>query len=138
MAGARFRFKASLPGLPGGAERPIIEQFRSLQANVDNAQGVERNTPPVFEGSNIQARVGQLIRLSPPAGGTLVMIPPGDATNITQSIWIAVVAGILSPGATVSIVGRKGTINGQQTLPLNTYRLVELKSCGELGWFYST
>lgn len=138
MAAARFRFHASLPGLPSGSERPIIAQFRALQTNVDEAQGVERNTPPVFEGASVQARVGQLLRVAPPAGGTLIMIPPGSPTNITQSIWIAVVGGILSPGATVSIVGRKGTINGQQTLPLNTYRLVELKSCGEPGWFYCT
>jgi hypothetical protein len=84
--------------------------------------------------------VGELVLLAPQSATVkqFVTIPAGSAQNITQRLSLAVVGGLLSPGVAVSIVGSKGTINGAVTLNLNSFRLVELVSCGPLGWFFST
>jgi hypothetical protein len=133
-----FRHRPALEGLPKGAERQIVEQFREVQNDLDSLRRPPAPAPPVFSGPNVMAQMGQLLRLEPGAGGILVTLPQGSPENITQRIHIALVGGILSPGVAVSIVGRKGTINGQQVLYLTSYRLVELVSCGDRGWFYST
>jgi hypothetical protein len=138
MAAPRFRYRPALTGLPKGAERDIVAQFKAVQNDLDQIRGVQANTPPLYTGRIVFAHAGELVRVSPPAEGQLIAIPAGSPENITQRIQIAVVAGVLSPGATVSIVGGKGTINGAATLALNSYRLVELISCGEPGWFFST
>ena len=138
MTAQRFRHAPALSDLPKGAERAIIAQFRSVQNDLDQIRGVQPNALGVMTVPSYQAHVGELVLLSPPAGGTLITIPPSSSDNIGQTIRIAVVRGFLSPGATVSIIGRQGTINGQQTLPLASFRLVELVSCGEAGWFFST
>lgn len=134
-----FRHRPALEGLPKGAERQIIDQFKAIQNDLDALRGSGDPADPVYDGAGpITAVVGKLLLLSPPASGVLVMVPAGTPENITRRVFIAVIGGILSPGATVSIVGRKGTINGQQVLNLNSYRLVELVSCGPPGWFHST
>lgn len=132
-----FRYKPALPDLPKGAERAIIEQFRAVQTDLDAIRGAASSTTEIVSKDTI-VRVGQLLLIAPPAAGMRVGVPPATAQNISQSVRIALVGGTLSPGATVSIIGGKGTINGQQTLNLNSHRLVELVSVGESGWFYST
>lgn len=131
-----FRFKSSLVGLKEEQQRPFLEQFKAIQNDLDANRPRPSSVP--FTGRSTTAQVGGLLLLSPPESGVLVGIPPGTPENITKTLRIAVVGGVLSPGATVSIVGGKGTINGQQTLILASFRLVELVSCGPLGWFYST
>lgn len=138
MAAQSFRHAPYLPELPKGAERAIVAQFKSIQSDLDNIRGVAKNSVPVLTQRSYNAKIGDFVMLEPPADGTLVMIPAGNADNITQRIVLVVVGGALSPGVTVSIVGRKGTINGQQTVSLNSHRLVELVSCGDRGWFFST
>lgn len=138
MPAPPFRYRPALADLPKGSERGLIAQFKSIENDLNSVRGVQRNATPVLTVATYTAKPGELVLLTPPAGGTLVMIPPGSPDNITQSIRIAVVGGTLSPGVSVSIVGRKGTINGQQTLNLNAPRLVELISCGVPGWFFST
>lgn len=137
MPAQRFRHKVSLPELPKGAERGIIEQFRRLENDLDEVRGAGKNAVFVLGKESYQAKLEDFAVIEAPAGGTLVTIPQGNADNITKVIRIALVGGILSPGVTVSIVGRKGTINGQDFLTLASPRLVELFSVGERGWFYS-
>lgn len=132
-----FRYAPSLPDLPKGAERSIIAQFKAVQNDLDEIRGAAATTTEIVSRDCL-VRVGQLLLIAPPAAGMLVGIPPATAQNISRSLRIAVVGGTLSPGATVSIVGGQGTINGLDTLPLNSFRLVELVSCGESGWFCST
>lgn len=138
MAGQSFRYAPSLPELPKGAERAIVALFKAVQNDLDNIRGTAKNSVPVLTQPSYNAKIGDFVMLEPPTAGTLVMIPQGNADNITQRIVLVVVGGVLSPGVTVSIVGRKGTINGQQTVSLNSHRLVELVSCGDRGWFFST
>jgi hypothetical protein len=133
-----FRYAPSLPDLPKGAERSIIAQFKSVQLDLDSLRGTPKNSVPAFGGHSYNAKVGDFVMLEPPADGTLVMIPQGNADNVTARIVLVLVGGFLSPGVSVSIVGRKGTINGQDTLFMNSPRLVELVSVGDRGWFYST
>jgi hypothetical protein len=137
MAGQAFRFKPALAKLPEGAERPIVEQFRSIQNDLDAVRGRQVSVTPILSVAQYAPRIGELVLLSPPTAGTLIALPQGSPQNVAATIRIAVVGGVLSPGVTVAIVGRKGTINGQQTLNLNSHRLVELVSCGAPGWFYS-
>ncbi len=137
MSSQRFRHAPALPDLPKGSERAIIAQFKAIQNDLDEIRGFERATTEVV-ATDCLVRVGQLLLIAPPAAGMRVGIPPATAQNLSQSLRIAVVGGILSPGATVSIVGGRGTVNGAATLALNSFRLVELVSCGEAGWFYST
>lgn len=132
-----FRFKANLPDLPKGAERALIEQFRAIQTDLDDIRGPAASVTPIV-ATRYSARVGELVLLAPPAAGQLVTIPAGNASNLGRALRIAVVAGLLSPGVTVSIVGGQGTINGLSVLNLNSYRLVELISVGPLGWWYSS
>lgn len=133
--GAEFRFKANLADLPKGAERALIEQFRAIQTSLEDIRGPRSSSTEVKTRDCI-AQVGQLLLVAPPVTtGMKIGLPPGTAQNIDQRLRIAVVAGTLSPGATVSIIGGQGTINGQAFLYLNTYRLVELVSCGPIGWF---
>lgn len=138
MTAQAFRYAPSLPELPKGAERSIIAQFRSIQNDLDSLRGTPKNAAPVFGGRSYSAKIGDFVMLEPPAEGTLVMIPQGNADNQTARIVLVLVGGSLSPGVTVSIVGRRGTINGQQTLNMNSPRLVELVSVGERGWFFSS
>jgi hypothetical protein len=138
MAAPRFRYRPALAELPKGAERSLVAQFKAIENDLNSIRGVDANSPPVITGAAYACHVGELVRISPPATGQLLTIPPGRAENISQTIRIAVVGGVLSPGATVSIVGGEGTINGQAALFLNSFRLVELVSCGEPGWFFST
>ncbi len=133
-----FRHAPALADLPKGAERSIIAQFRSVENDLDAIRGTAKNSVPVLTQPTYAAKIGDFVLLEPPATGTLVMLPQGNADNITQRIVLVVVGGALSPGVTVSIVGRKGTINGQQTVSLNSHRLVELVSAGDRGWFFST
>lgn len=133
-----FVHRPVLEGLPKGTGRDIIEQFRSIQENLNDIRGVSDSFPPISNARTIAARVGELVRLNPGPDGQLVTIPQGTSENTGKSLRIAVVGGLLTPGVAVSIVGKKGTINGQDVLNLNSYRLVELVSCGEVGWFYST
>jgi hypothetical protein len=128
-----FRFKASLPDLPRGAERALIEQFRAIQSDLDDVRGPLASATPVVS-ADCTVKVGQFLMIAPPAAGMLVGIPAGNAQNISRSLRIAVVGGTLSPGAAVTIIGGQGTINGQAVLYLNSFRLVELVSCGALGW----
>lgn len=121
------------------AARGIVEQFKEIQRDLDELRApTGAVTPSLSSSKTVAARVGQLVLLEPPADGVLVTIPQGNADNITKRITIAVIGGTLTPGVSVSIVGRRGTINGQQVLNINSYRLVELVSCGAPGWFFST
>lgn len=133
-----FRHAPALAELPKGAERSIIAQFKAVENDLNGIRGVAKNAVPVLTAPSYAAKIGDFVMLEPPSTGTLVMIPQGNADNITSRIVLVVVGGNLSPGVTVSIVGRKGTINGQQTVSINSYRLVELVSCGDRGWFYSS
>lgn len=138
MTARAFRHRPALAALPKGAERDIIDQFKAIEHNLDELRGRPTSSTPVLSVPNYAPKLGELVLLAPPAGGTLIVLPQGGPENVTKSIRLAVVGGILSPGVSVSIVGRKGTINGQQTLSLNSHRLVELVSCGAPGWFCST
>jgi hypothetical protein len=140
VTAAAFRFKANLADLPDKAGRALIEQFRSLQNDLDSVRGPPKSATPVINAPTYNARVGELVLLAPQSATVkqFVTIPAGSAQNITQRLSLAVVGGILSPGVAVSIVGNKGTINGAVTLNLNSFRLVELVSCGPLGWFFSS
>jgi hypothetical protein len=129
----RFRTKQSLPELPKGAERAIVEQFRSIQADLDDIRGPQRSTTAVT-ASDCLVRVGELLLAAPPAGGMNIGIPPATQQNISRTLRIAVVGGVLSPGATVSIIGGKGTINGTPTLTLTSRGMTELTSVGDSGW----
>jgi hypothetical protein len=135
MAARAFRHRPALSDLPKGAERELIEQFRDIETNLDDLRGPGVSATPVLRVRSYAPKLGELVLLEPPPEGTLVMIPQGAPENITKSIRIAVVGGTLSPGVTVSIVGRKGTINGQQTLNLTSLCLAELVSVGARGWF---
>lgn len=134
MSGTRYRARPALPGLPKGAEREIIAQFRAIEHALDEVQGIERNATPVLNVLSYQAKAGELVLLEGRAGGTLVTIPPGSSFNIEQTIRVALVGGVLSPGVTISIVGRVGTIDGAATFTLASRMLVELTSVGERGW----
>lgn len=137
MAAQGFRYAPALPDLPKGAERAIIQQFRAIQNDIDQVRGVASAVTDIISKDYI-ARIGELVLISPPTAGMKVGIPPATAQNIGKSLRIAVVGGTLSPGATVSIVGGVGTINGVATLSLNSFRLVELVSCGPVGYALST
>ncbi len=130
----RFKFRKNLPELPKGAERAIVEQFQAIEAAINEVQGVQRNATPVLNVPTYMAKPGELVLLEGNAGGTLLTIPPGSPFNIEQTIRVALVRGVLSPGVTISIVGRKGTINGAATLVMTTRGIVELTSVGENGW----
>lgn len=138
MAAPAFRFKQALADLPPGAARGLLEQFKSLQNDLDAVRGPPKSATPVISAPTYNVRVGELALIAPPDDGQRLTIPPGTAQNITQRLSIAVVGGTLSPGATVVIVGGEGTINGADVLNLNSFRLVELVSCGPVGWFFST
>jgi hypothetical protein len=131
----RFKFRKSLPELPKGAERAIVEQFQAVEAAINEVQGPQqRNATPVLNVAQYAAHAGELVLLEGNAGGTLVTIPAGSPQNIEQSIRIALVGGVLSPGVSVGIIGRKGTINGANTLVLAARGIVTLTSVGERGW----
>lgn len=134
-----FRHRPALAALPEGAGRDLIDQFKAVEHDLDElrARTGRASATPVLTVASVAAKIGELMLLAPPATGTLVTLPQGSPENLTKRITIAVVGGILSPGVSVSIVGRRGTINGQQTLNLNSHRLVELVSVGAPGWFYS-
>lgn len=138
MTAPAFRFKQALSDLPPGAQRGLLEQFKALQNDLDGVRGPPKSATPIISAPTYNARVGELVMLAPPAAGQFVTIPPGTAQNITQRLSLAVVGGLLSPGVTVSIVGGRGTINGAAALFLNSFRIVELVSCGPVGWFFST
>lgn len=131
----RFTFRKSLPELPKGAERSIIEQFQAVESALNELQGVQkRNATPVLNVAQYAAHAGELVLLEGNAGGTLVTIPQGSPQNIEQSIRIALVGGVLSPGVSIGILGRKGTINGANTLVMTARGIVTLTSIGERGW----
>lgn len=134
MTATRFRHQTALPELPKGAERAIIEQFRAVEQALDKVQGVERNATAVLNVASYMAKPGELVLLEGRAGGTLITIPPGSTQNIEQSIRVALVGGVLSPGVTIAIIGRKGTIDGAATFVMTERMLVELTSVGERGW----
>lgn len=140
MAAKPFKHRPALSGLPKDAERDLIDQFKAIENDLAELRArdasVSAAATPVLAVASVAAKVGELLLLAPPAGGTLVTLPQGSPENITKRITLAVVGGHLSPGAVVSIVGRKGTINGQQTLTLNSIRLVELVSIGDGGWVF--
>lgn len=139
MTRPRFAFKAALPNLQAGAERPLIEQFRAIQNDLDASRsaGTTLRVTPVLSGDHT-ARVGELVLCQPRAAGMRITVPAGSAQNVGRTIRLALIGGILTPGVTVSIVGNIGTLNGASTLNLNSHRLVELVSCGPPGWFFST
>ncbi len=134
MSGTPFRARPALPELPKGAERSIIEQFRQVQAVLDDLQGVQRNATPVLNAKSYLAKPGELVLVEGIADGTLITIPPGSSANIEQTIRVALVGGVTSPGVTIAIVGRKGTISGAQTVVMTSLGMVELTSVGERGW----
>jgi len=134
MTDTRFRAPASLPNLPEGSERVIIEAFRGIQQTLDTLQVVQRNSRPVVQAAAYQARAGELVLIEGRTGGTLVTIPQGSSANVEQKIRIALIGGVLSPGVTIAIVQRMGTINGNATLTLTTRGIVELTSVGDRGW----
>jgi hypothetical protein len=134
VSGTPFRARAALSDLPKGAERAIIEQFRQVQSVLDTLQGVERNATPVLNTPGYLAKPGELVLVEGIAGGTLVTIPAGSSANIEQTIRVALVGGVLSPGVTIAIVGRQGTISGAQTVTMTSLGMVELTSVGSRGW----
>ncbi len=131
----RFKFRKSLPELPKGAERQIVEQFQAVEAAINELQGPQqRNATAVLNVAQYAAHAGELVLLEGNAGGTLVTIPQGSPQNIEQSIRVALVGGLLSPGISIGIIGRKGTINGVNTLTMTARGIVELTSVGDRGW----
>lgn len=134
MSGTRFRARASFPELPKGAERSIIEQFRQVEHALTAVQVVQRNATQVLNVASYMAKPGELVLLEGNALGTLVTIPPGSSANVEQTIRVALVGGALSPGVTIAIIGRKGTIDGAATFVMTSRMLVELTSVGERGW----
>ena len=130
----RFKFRKALPELPKGAERALIEQFQAVEAALTEIQGVQRNATPVLNVPAYMAKAGELVLLEGRAGGTLVTIPAGSSFNVEQTIRIGLVRGVLTPGVTIAIVGRAGTINGAQTVTMTARGLVELTSVGTDGW----
>jgi hypothetical protein len=131
----RFKFRKTLPELPKGAERAIVEQFQAVEAAINAVQGPQqRNATAVLNVAQYAAHAGELVLLEGNANGTLVTIPQGSSQNIEQSIRIALVGGVLSPGVSIGILGRKGTINGADTLAMTARGIVTLTSVGERGW----
>jgi len=129
-----FRHRPALSDLPKGAERELIEQFRDIESNLDELRSSGSATP-MLRVRTYAPKLGELVLLEPPPEGTLLMLPAGSPENISKTILVAVVGGVLSPGVTVSIVGRKGVINGAATMTLGSLCLVEFVSCGARGWF---
>lgn len=134
MSGTPFRAPAALAELPKGAERAIIDKFRQIEAALTGVQVVQRNATAVMNVPAYMAKPGELVLLEGNATGTLVTIPPGSSANVEQTIRIALVGGVLSPGVTIAIIGRKGTIDGAATFVMTQRMLVELTSVGERGW----
>lgn len=131
----RFKFRKNLPELPKGAERAIVEQFQAVEAAINAVQGPQqRNATAVLNVAQYAAHAGELVLLEGNANGTLVTIPQGSSQNIEQSIRIALVGGVLTPGVSIGILGRKGTINGADTLAMTARGIVTLTSVGERGW----
>lgn len=133
MSATRFRARPALPELPKGAERSIIEQFRQIQAVLDQLQGPQRSASPALNAASYAAKPGELVLVEGIAGGTLVMLPQGSPANIEQKIRVVLVGGVLSPGVTIAIAG-SGTIDGSPTATMTARGLIELTSVGERGW----
>lgn len=118
--------------------RDICAQFKAIQNDLEQLRGQPPRASGIQAGRNVAAGIGELVLLSPPAAGQLVTIPAGAPELVNRTIRLAVVAGVLSPGVSVSVLGNAGTLNGADTLAITTLRLVELVCVGAKGWFFST
>lgn len=127
-----FVAKTSIPKVDKETERAITSQFREIQATLDRIDTPADVVTDVKEG-NYSARVGELVRCTPPSAGILILLPPGTDANDSGRVRIAL-ENVTSGGVvTVSVVGHQ-SINNTQTLTLSSVGLTEFVSLGPSGW----
>lgn len=114
------------------AERTIIAQFRDVQAILDRLD-TPADVVTELKAASYAAHVGELVRITPPAGGTLLILPPGTDANDSERVRVAIESVASGGSVTISVVGHQ-PINGADTLVLTTVGLTEIVSLGPTGW----
>jgi hypothetical protein len=125
--------KASLPDLPKGAERAIIEQFRAVATEIRTLNAPAEVVTPLIR-TDYTSKAGELVRACPPATSMRILLPPGSEQNDSESVRVAVESVAAGGTVTVSVVGDDQPINGAATLVISTVGLTEFVSLGVSGW----
>lgn len=133
-----FRPKRKLEGFTTEQETSLYELFS--QTAQDLTALATRDANIVINASRVEARSNQFLRVSPPASGQVIVLPPPNRTvpGDTVKLFIEAPTGVL----TVSVVPdrdgtgqmKQGTINGLQRVTFNTSGLAEFTSNGVDKW----
>lgn len=127
-----FVAKTSIPKVDKETDRAITGQFKEIQAVFDRLDVPADVVTEIKEG-NYSAHAGELVRVTPPAAGVLISLPPGTDANDSERVRIAIENVTSGGSVTVSVIGHQ-PINGADTLVLTTVGLTEIVSLGPTGW----
>jgi hypothetical protein len=114
------------------------------EVSQDISKLATRDTALAVKTDRIEARVNQFIRVSPPASGQILVLPPPNRTELGDTVEVSVESPVGS--LTVSTVpdrdatGRmvQGTINGQTRLVFSESGLIVFTSNGFNKWMTVT
>jgi hypothetical protein len=121
-----FVAPATIKGLEREAERTILAKFRELQSDLEALRARPRIT--TVQRTDYTARVGELVRCSPPGAGMAVLLPAARAENASGRVLLV----IETPG-TVRVSAVQSLVNGARSIEITALGLVELVSNG-VAW----
>lgn len=127
-----FVAKTSIPKVDKETERAITAQFRDIQAVLDRLD-TPADVVTELKASDYTAHTGELVRVTPPAAGVRISLPPGTDANDSERVRIAVESVASGGSVTVSVIGHQ-PINGAATMVITTVGLTEVVSLGPSGW----
>lgn len=124
--------KRSIPGVERETERALLEQFDAFSKALEPLQRFPESTPERRRIAT-QARVGELVRVTPPAAGLPLQLPQGNEQNKGQAIRVSVGSVASGGSVSVTVIGAQ-TIDGASSVELLTPGLTEFRSLGSEGW----
>lgn len=128
-----FQAPKTIPGLDPEPDRAIGKAFAAIQQELARAL-VEKLVMAELKTSNYSAKLNEIVPVTPPATGVLLLVPEGTAANQGAVVLVAVTSVASGGSVTVAVAGGQQRVNGASTLGLSSVGLTYLLSLGLRGW----
>lgn len=126
-----FVAPGSIPGLDPSADRALGKLFTQLENDLTELGAGQQAT--ILQSTDYVAKLGDFVRVNPPASGVKVLLPASTVTNQGQRVLIGIESVVSGGSVTLRVAGGLQSINGASTVTATVAGLVLAHSTG-YGW----
>lgn len=127
----RFQAPGEIPGLEKEADRALGKLFNDLEIDLQEMGAGQSVTPRQF--GNYLAKLGEFVRVVPPAAGSRVLLPAATVTNQGRRVLIGIESVASGGTVTLAVAGVSQLVNNAATVVVSVAGLVLAYSTG-IGW----